>query len=722
MTASWNTWCADRPAELQHLASGFSITPVLYSARANRFSVMPSQPGFEFGKRSFDNGSIAFKTSLEDTGLDWQYDLSTMNQAIVEWRSTCHGEWGLRFWVTLCVRGPEGCKFVYDRSEGVLRGQLADGKHCLEIRSAKDPLLVTFHDNLEALGDEFEKHGYFYLASRGLKGHCAAMRFNLEEAPAMRIAAALHPVERPVLPVACDEIKTEQKSAQASLAAIHDVISWNHVYDHINNRPYTCLTRNWNTQKFGGFGVWLNDILYNALLWSYFDHDKAKQNIEAVFAWQTEDGNFPCLVTGNDAWLDRSQPPIASYVVWVLYQRSGDREFLAWAYPGLLRNYDWWWRRRKLKDTGLVAYGTSLDVGDGLYKGTKLAAKDESSMDNMPVHDPAPFNQKTGLIESCDIGLNSLLAVDGEVLALMAKELAHNADAYRLESQYTKHKTRITEWLWDEQRGVFANRLLNGVFVEPLAPTSFFALAIGDVARDRTQKMINGFLKPHEKFGGDYGLPSVTRDHPAYHDNVYWRGRVWAPLNYWVYQSLCRAGKKAEASELADMSYRLFDSGWQNRKCGENYNAETGEINDQADTDAFYSWGALLPAIMISEVTDVTPWHGMTLDASHVDDYFGPVLTPIGSLVIRSQRQSWLIELNGKPWLSSNIVGGLSHISRTDSMFVARLPAFAGTAWFEFSGETISFAEVNGTRVRASGGRIEIESVANNNVLKVAFG
>ena len=58
----------------------------------------------------------------------------------------------------------------------------------------------------------------------------------------------------------------EENSPQAALQTIHDVLDWNHVWDPVNNRPYKVLTRNWNQRRFGGFGVWMNDILLHALM------------------------------------------------------------------------------------------------------------------------------------------------------------------------------------------------------------------------------------------------------------------------------------------------------------------------------------------------------------------------------------------------------------------------------------------------------------------------
>ncbi len=307
----WSTWNPERPAELSDLTSGFRLTPVLYSDRAASFTQLPPGPQLRLGLRTIDGGRIEFETLHEDTRLAWSYDLDAPDGIAIEWHRLSSGEWGLRFWVTLCLSGPEGTRFIYDRESGRLQGFDAAGEARLEIRAAKDPLLVTFHDSLEALAAEFENQGYFYLASRGTEGRFVALRFNLVEAPAMRLMLSTASAARPDLPGAPETSPAAVTTgpAQESLQAIHDVMAWNHVFDGINGRPYTALTRNWSARKFGGFGVWLNDVLYNALLWSHFDAEKARQNIEAVFAWQTEEGNFPCLVTGNDAWQDRSQPP-----------------------------------------------------------------------------------------------------------------------------------------------------------------------------------------------------------------------------------------------------------------------------------------------------------------------------------------------------------------------------------------------------------------------------
>ena len=94
---------------------------------------------------------------------------------------------------------------------------------------------------------------------------------------------------------------------RGALDAVRDVIGWNTVWDPINRRPYTSLSRNWVSQKFGGFGVWLDDIFYHALMAGMFDAEVARENLRAIYAGATAAGNLPCLRDGP-RFLDRPHP------------------------------------------------------------------------------------------------------------------------------------------------------------------------------------------------------------------------------------------------------------------------------------------------------------------------------------------------------------------------------------------------------------------------------
>ena len=135
-----------------------------------------------------------------------------------------------------------------------------------------------------------------------------------------------------------------------------------------------------------------------------------------------QQGNVACLVTSHDAWVDRSQPPLGSLVVWLIHLRTGDRAILADHYETLARNQRWWRAARDPEGTGLMSCGTS-DVGTALYKGTHFAARNETGMDNSATHDEAVYDPVTRCLSTWDLGLNCAIALDAEMLSLIAAAL-----------------------------------------------------------------------------------------------------------------------------------------------------------------------------------------------------------------------------------------------------------------------------------------------------------
>lgn len=109
----------------------------------------------------------------------------------------------------------------------------------------------------------------------------------------------------------------------------------------------------------------------------------------------------------------------------------------------------------------MVRYGT-LFVSHGLYQGTKLGAKDESAMDNSPVHDQATLDSETGLLDSYDVGLNALLALEGEMLCNLLTQQGSLREVTAIHLRTEALKDAIRTRLWDPERQVFANRLLMG--------------------------------------------------------------------------------------------------------------------------------------------------------------------------------------------------------------------------------------------------------------------
>jgi putative isomerase len=655
---------------MTYLPLGLTVTPCAYAASTGTFTTFPATAkGLALGEREVDGSSVRLHLALSGTELDWHYEKASPTQLRGGWAATKFGEWGLRFWVMLVLRldpGHDGnlAGWRYDPETGKLTAHSRGVDITVEGDAA--PLMVTFHDSITALEQELKAQGYFYLASRGTEGEVAVLRYNLEEMPRFNFHVDVGHSAGATAPV----VKPRQSGFDAApLDALRDLVGWNTVFDSINKRRYMSLSRNWVAQKFGGFGVWLDDLFYHALMSALFDPALARDCIKAVLATETPEGNFACLITGNDRWIDRSQPPICSFILWKIWKHTGDDSLLDLAYQRLLVNHDWWFTHRDGNRDGLLAWGTS-PVGDGLYKRTKLGAKNESSMDNSPTHDEAAYDPNSGCLDQADVGLNSLIALDGEILALFARRRGDAKTADRLEARAATLRSRIRDRLWDPQRAIFANRRWNGNFIRSLAPTSFYPMLAGAASAAQQAKLLD-WLHDTNAFGGPHRLPSVTRDDPAYHDNVYWRGRVWPPLNYLTYGALKRCGHREDATRLAADSVKLFAAAWAKRQMPENFSAETGAADDQVDTDLFYGWGGLMPLIGINEIIDVTPWDGWEINPRPIgvtgagasgDWRLGPLLA-FGRVAELVSENGWLtLSLDAQPVLRTDIATRLTQI------------------------------------------------------------
>lgn len=640
---AWNSW-SDRPGEMVFLPLGLRVTPILYSSRLRQTARMePRRDAMRLGRHAIDGSLIEWEADLAGTVVAF----STTKPDPFAFRGSWSGrpsEWGLRFWVTLAIHAEGGETARMVDGAAVIRF----GDRHVALVADQAPVQVTGHESLDALCAEYETHGYFHRDSRAEAAPVLALRFNLEMMRSGAYAAAV-----------ADDEALAIAQARAALAppapvpaldpaceAIRDIVAWNTVWDRANARPYTAVTRIWN---LGDWAVWHNDQTYAALLAGVFDMQLARENLAVALSHATPQGNFACIATSRDTWVDRSQPPLGSLIAWTLYQRSGERSVLAQVFDTMARNHRWWRRMRDPEGTGLVSCGTS-DVGEALYKGTAFGARNETGMDNSATHDEAVYDPETRVLSTWDLGLNCVLALDAEMLARMAEVLGRRDEAAEFAALAERHRALIRSELWDDGRKIFANRQRRGGFVRSVSPTSFYPLLCGAADAAQTAHLMRHLADP-ATFAGDWVLPNATRDDPAFAENVYWRGRIWPNVNYLVWLGLRRAGRAAEAKALADRSAALFRKNWEGQRiAAENYSAVTGEAMDQGDTDPFYIWAALLPLMEMGETADFDPWRGLVLQPG-AQRRIGPMVSPWGAMTVASSEQGLSLALDGRELL-----------------------------------------------------------------------
>ncbi len=388
--------------------------------------------------------------------------------------------------------------------------------------------------------------------------------------------------------------------------AITNNLFWMILYQPGEHRLYTPAGRRWIFPKPDGtpdhWTIFEWDSFFNALEVVIESPKLAKDILRAVLDTQYANGNIPNWRGRFSGASDRSQPPVGSYVVLKLFQRLGDAEILEHAYP-YLRDWHAFWKeeqtnglpRRDGNADGLLEWGSDEElVADGKPDweenvGGRQRAMWESGQDDLPNWDEAGFDDFAGTMTMNCVDLNSLYTLDAWCLSQIARILNKREEYEAYMAEYESMKELINNTLWDEKEGFYFDRHWDGRFSERKASSNFFPLLARIPDEDRALLMVRRLLNSRE-FWGDYIIPTISRDDPAFKDQEYWRGTAWPPTNYLVYQGLKAYGFDAIASEFARKSLELFLRTWKNfQLCPENFDSRTGEPKGRR----YQSWGPL---------------------------------------------------------------------------------------------------------------------------------
>jgi len=405
--------------------------------------------------------------------------------------------------------------------------------------------------------------------------------------------------------------------------AITNNLFWMTLYQPGYHRFYTPAGRRWIFPKPDGntdhWTIFEWDSFFNALEVSLESTRHAKDVLKAVLETQYPNGNIPNWRGRFGGTTDRSQPPVGAYVTLKLFQKIGDIEILEHAYPYLKKWHSFWKAkkangqvRRDGNGDGLLEWGSDKEL---LTKNVPPWEKDvpgktramwESGQDDLPNWDDASFDDSTGTLTMNCLDLNSLYALDAWCLAQISKSIDKLEDYYFYLNEYNTIKELVNSLLWNEKEGFYFDRHWDGRFSKRKAASNFYPLLAGIPDSKRATRIVKHLLNPKE-FWGDYVIPTISRDDPAFKDQQYWRGTIWPPTNYLVYQGLKAYGFDAVAYEFAEKSSSLFLRTWKNYQlCPENFDSRTGEAGGQR----YQSWGPLFALIAIEDYLDFTPLEG----------------------------------------------------------------------------------------------------------------
>jgi len=381
------------------------------------------------------------------------------------------------------------------------------------------------------------------------------------------------------------------------LDAVETTLGWDTIYEPEKGRVISPVSRVWSV-GWGGYVLFDWDTFFAATLASIGDKGLAYANALEILREETPQGFVPNYARAG-GWKseDRSEPPVGAITVLGLYKQFQDRWFLEDAYEPLMKWNRWWAAHRDTQ--GYLAWGSdggnepeNLDDGS---RGTHQGAEFESGLDNSPMYDGTTYSPDSHLIEMGDVGLMSMYIADCDALAEIADTLGKAEDAKELRGRGDKYRAKLGT-MWDEKAGMFLNKDLHtGESSKRLSPTNFYPMLAHAATAEQAKVMVEKHLLNPEEFWGEWVIPSIARNDPAFKDQEYWRGRIWGPMNYLVYMGLEKYDFANARDEFAEKSYALFLKEWREKgHVHENYNAVLGTGDDVTSSDRFYHWGALL--------------------------------------------------------------------------------------------------------------------------------
>lgn len=459
-----------------------------------------------------------------------------------------------------------------------------------------------------------------------------------------------------------------------SFEAISRVTMWNRFFWAGQHYEYVTMHR-LSGQGMRGDALGWDSLLVTAMT-GLTDGAVANATLRVLLAGQTPDGRIPLRrylqsePTGEPPVLaGRSMPPLGAMCALKAYLTTQDLSFLAWAYPRLQQWNDWWlanrgdgeaWRDGN-KD-GLLEWGFDAEVEYGALGARTLTNADKRrlafaesgfadrtqwqntqmgktdpvappSADSLSSPQSLPgdvkYNNQSHTLEFSSVALNSLYAMDTELMAQISREIGLTTDTDRWQARYEGIKKLINEKLWSEEDGLYLDRHWDGRFSRRVSLENFYPLIAGIPDEARAKRML-AILWDRQKFGGEWMLPSIARDDPAFarkaQEQTATTGAVNAAMNYLLYLGLKRYGFYAQAAQLARSSTAMARAALekQGEQPGETasekngilfdlFASTTGQPIDDGQRSPRTSFAGLIFLPGIEEIISADPWAGLTI-------------------------------------------------------------------------------------------------------------
>ena len=345
---------------------------------------------------------------------------------------------------------------------------------------------------------------------------------------------------------------------------------------------------------FNGFWAW--DSWKHAVALSTFEPEMAKSQIRAMFDFQDEHGMIAdavfrdTLLNGHN-WRN-TKPPLASWSVYEVYNRTGDTAFVKEVLPKLLRYHEWWYENRDHNNNGLCEYGST--------DGTRIAAAWESGMDNAVRFDDAKMEQNNLSAWSLDqesVDLNAYLYADKSYLLKLSESIGKKMP--EMEVELKELGGFIRTLFYDEETHYFYDfNTTKNELIKVLGPEAWIVLW-AKIAAERQAEDVVKVITDTNHFNTHCPFPTLDAAHPKFNPkDGYWRGPVWLDQAYFALVGMRNYGYIEEANSMREKLYKnaagLMDA---NVSIRENYDPRNGEgLNAH-----HFSWSAGHLLLLLNE-------------------------------------------------------------------------------------------------------------------------
>jgi len=349
--------------------------------------------------------------------------------------------------------------------------------------------------------------------------------------------------------------------------------------------------------RFDAFWAW--DSWEHAVAAAIFNPELAKDQMRTLFDYQTPEGMIVDLIAlekkdNNNAC---SKPPIAGWAAYMVFQRTGDKDFAREMYPKLAKYHRWRYEFRDHDKNGLCEYG---GTGDSVHYGQW-----ESGMDVAVKFDGVKMLKNAEGAWSFDqesVELNSYLCAEKFYLAALADAIGQRSDARKFRDEAMKLREMIRSKFFDEGTGFFYDRKLGTGDLVKVADVSGWIPLLSKVATPQQAARVKSAMFDPKLFGDYYPFSSLNHQHPNYHpEQGYFRGQTWMNYAYFGIRGFKNYGFTADAERLTrEMPRKLQGLDQRGPAIRENYSSAIGTGMGAQH----FGWSSAFSILLLTEDAD----------------------------------------------------------------------------------------------------------------------